>query len=123
MLRFRTDGWKSRVKLETGRTDIPSRWAQRAAHSSEETSVTRFQTIRLAWAATVAGVASAFAYLTLMPDTGSLAADIVASVAIISLGSLIGAFAELRVEKTISGARAYRTRETYAATGESAARI
>jgi len=67
----------------------------------------------MVWAATAVAGASAIAYLTLMPMTGSLLTDVVISGVIVAAGALVGAIAAYRIENAILALRPQTTPEPY----------
>lgn len=85
--------------------------------------MTHYRMIRMGWAATAVAGASAIAYLTLMPMTGSQLADVVLSAAVVTIGAVVGAVAAYRIETAILDLRPRTVPESYPSAAKTLARV
>lgn len=73
----------------------------------------RIAVIRVAWAAAIAGVIAAFAYLTFVPDTGSfLFNNLLAGVLVLG-GAALGGSLQVRIESATRGVTAREPAPAY----------
>jgi len=67
--------------------------------------MTMYAFARLAWAATIGGVAGAWAYLSVVPATGAYWVDNLVAVVVVLVAFTAAGFAELRLELLFTSGR------------------